>query len=471
MMRFELGLFDPPEMVPFTRINSSVVDSLDHRALALEAAVKGAVLLRNRPVVANTDDRSLNVDSGSGAAVDIAAPSPPPPLLPLDPTRLKRVAVIGPNADNPNSLLSNYNGCLPTSKGGQSPCHLVTPLMGLQTALPGAIVGYAQGCRLSGGNTSGIDAAVQLAHDSDVAVLVLGLTSRGLNEGERLEDEALDRANLTLPGHQLELALRVLAARPQRTVIVLMSGGLVSEPLLVGAAPALVQLFYPGEEGGTALARLLLGQEAFSGHLPVTMVANASQLPPYLVQDMAAGPGRTYRYLKEEPLYPFGYGLGYATFRYSTVTLTPSILYENSTAGNLTVWFTVHNEGAIVSAMVSTSISTAAQVSGLPFMPICMYECRREYVVVGYKMLLLTSGMLHPPCLWVSPCHLFMPPVYATSCLPFVNVTTNRPNICRRAADFLLAVRVASQQYVRGKPVDPGPGSESVLPCASSCHG
>jgi hypothetical protein len=158
-------------------------------------------------------------------------------------------------------------------------------------------------------------------------VLVLGLVSAAGGAVANLEGEAHDRRNgIRLPGHQLALARAVISAQP-RTVVVLISGGMVSEPVLASTAPALVQQFYPGMRGGEALAEALFGLVPFSGRLPVTVVQDTTQLPPYMVQQLSHPPGRTYRYLAVEPMFPFGYGQNsHVAAQYASLRLSPATI-------------------------------------------------------------------------------------------------------------------------------------------------
>jgi beta-glucosidase-like glycosyl hydrolase len=231
-LRFELGLFDPPESSPFAQLGSDALASTPHQQLAKSSAAAGLVLLRNH---------------------NATLPLPPP-------RHLKQLAVLGPNADSKGVLLSDYNGCgddsMEGGDGGYSSCTLVTARQGLRAALDqhgGADVAlaYAAGCTRTGtqkGEDATIAAAAATAAGSDAAVLVLGLMGAAgqQHKAGELEGEAHDRIDgIRLPGRQLALAKAVIAAQP-RTAVVLVSGGVVSEPELSRIAPALVQCFYPG---------------------------------------------------------------------------------------------------------------------------------------------------------------------------------------------------------------------------------
>lgn len=287
--RFKLGMFDPPEKVPYARIPYEVNDSEEHRKLALEMARESMVLLKN--------------EGG---------------LLPLK-KDLKAIAVIGPNADELKVLLGNYNGM---------PSRYVTALEGIRRKVStGTRVYYAQGCDLTNAEdtswgpraTAGFAEALAAAERSDVVIMCLGLSPdlEG-EEGNTPKSKAGgDRTGLDLPGMQKEL-LKAVVATGKPVVLVLFSGS----PLAVNWAhenvPAILQAWYPGEEGGTAIADVLFGDYCPGGRLPVTFVKSLEQLPPFTDYSMK---GRTYRYMEDEPLYPFGYGLSYTAFEYSNLRL------------------------------------------------------------------------------------------------------------------------------------------------------
>ena len=301
--RFRLGEFDPPEMVAYARIPYAVNDSPTHRELALQAARESIVLLKNQ-----------------GG------------LLPL-PKTIRSVAVIGPNADNLDALYGNYNGV---------PSGYVTPYAGIRAKLPpGAEVICVRGCLLKGSRNRDFAAALDAARRADVSLLCLGLSP--LLEGEEVETQAEfgdDRTSLDLPGEQEEL-LKAICALGKPVILVLMNGGPLAVNWAQANVPAIVEAWYPGEEGGTALADVLFGDHNPAGRLPVTFVKSLDDLPPFIDYAMT---GRTYRYLEKEPLYPFGYGLSYTTFEYGRLTLGPPRIEAGE---NLTAAVTIKNTGAM----------------------------------------------------------------------------------------------------------------------------
>ncbi len=436
--RFRLGMFDPPERVPFSKIPLRVVDSPRHRQLSLQVARESIVLLKNEG------------------------------LLPL-PKNLKRLAVVGPNA---NSIqFGNYSG---------QASHAVSPLEGIRRKVSAqTLVTYTSGCEITdkrlspipsvylkpeiseketyglkglyfgnqnlegtplftridpeinfdwGGGTpdpripsdhfsirwtgylippqtgtytlgvvtdDGVrfyfdghlvvdqwhdraaqqntitvelkanraykiqidyfedmgDAvtqlvwnyrvkgenplerrAIQLAKEADVVIVVMGLD-------QSLEAEEKDRDSLELPRVQREFLKKLYSVNP-KLVLVLENGSPVAVPWCTEQLPAILEAWYPGEEGGTAIADVLFGDYNPGGRLPVTCYRSTDQLPPMHDYDLTHG--RTYMYLKEKPLFPFGFGLSYTTFKYSRPTLKASEVTQGSA---LEVSFRLKNTG------------------------------------------------------------------------------------------------------------------------------
>ncbi|HEX7295293.1 MAG TPA: glycoside hydrolase family 3 C-terminal domain-containing protein, partial [Pyrinomonadaceae bacterium] len=426
--RFRLGMFDPPEMVPYSRIPFSANDSLEHRQLALEAARESIVLLKN-------DNNTLPLKKD-----------------------LKSIAVIGPNADSVQVLLGNYNG---------QPSRATTPLAGIrQHVSPQTKVLYAVGASLTdisvvpvpasvlrgsngepglkaeffgnrnlegtpiltrvdkevnsdwgtGSPAPGVvptdefsarwtgklvptvsgkyrfgaiaddgvriyldgkliaedwtqhapttvtgevtleagrtydlkmeyfeakigavarlawqpptttiqspyDEAVSVAKQADVVVMALGLSSQLEGEEMRVSEPGFlggDRTEIGLPARQQKL-LEAVAATGKPIVLVLLNGSAVAINWANENVAAIVDAWYPGEEGGAAIADVLFGDYNPAGRLPVTFYKSVNQLPPFTDYRMQ---GRTYRYFKDEPLFPFGFGLSYTKFKYDNLKLS-----------------------------------------------------------------------------------------------------------------------------------------------------
>ncbi len=285
--RFRLGLFDPGVATPWSALGEATLDSPAHRQLARAAAARAVVLLENR----------------EGA-------------LPLGQS-VKRIAVVGPTADDEEVLLANYHG---------TPSHAVTLLEGIRAAARarGATVRYARGATLagSGGSSAQLREAISAARKSDVVVAVLGLDPR--LEGEE-NDSALnpagDRRALGLPASQENL-LEALVATGKPVIVVLTGGSALAVPFAAAHAAALLEAWYPGEEGGDGVADVLFGEVNPAGRLPITFYRSLAELPPFADYAMR---GRTYRYLTQPPLYQFGEGLSYTTFGYANLVVTPDL--------------------------------------------------------------------------------------------------------------------------------------------------
>jgi hypothetical protein len=277
-LRFRLGLFDPIEKQPYWHIAPEVVRSPEHEAAALDATLQSMVLLKNKRNV-----------------------------LPLSSS--SKVAVVGPLADAKKVLIGNYYGEIcPNETFG---C-VTSPLQAIEKVVGSAHVQYAAGLAdVSDNRTSGIPAAVSAAKSSDVTILFIGLDTS-------IEREGHDRHSITLPGAQLQLA-EELQATGTPLVVVLINGGMVAIDWISHNTDTIVEAFYPGFYGGTALARLMFGQENRWGKLPVTIYGDSyTEEFDMLDFNMAKPPGRTYRYYTGgSTLFPFGTGLSYTTFSLS----------------------------------------------------------------------------------------------------------------------------------------------------------
>ena len=466
--RMKLGMFDPPEMVPYSNIDEKLLDSAAHRAMARKLANEAMVLLKNDGV------------------------------LPLKTTPLK-IAVVGPLADQTKVLLGNYNGI---------PSHTVSILEGIRNEFAHAVINYVPGTQflshdadpvpasaltvdgkpgvkasyakldmanmntpgaptpvatriesnidaaaapipveavalhplaiswdgeitapetgeynlglaadgffrikvddkdvtsawdsngieskvgrlhLDGGKPSKIHveyapgekskiaarlvwskvdlkpqpAAVAAAKSADVVVAVVGITSELEGEEMQVSEEGFkggDRTSLDLPKPEQEL-LEAVAAAGKPLIVVLTNGSALGVNWAQAHANAILDAFYPGEEGGAAVAETLSGKNNPAGRLPVTFYKDVTQLPPF---DSYAMKGRTYRYFEGTPLYPFGYGLSYTTFSYSGLTAPPAAV----TAGQpIVVEATVTNTGRKAGDEVAQLYLSFPSVSGAP---------------------------------------------------------------------------------------------------------
>jgi beta-glucosidase len=262
----------------------------------------------------------------------------------------------------------------------------VTPLQGIRERLPApARLFYAEGCQLQGteldtpGPHGNITEAVLAARRAQVTVLVLGLSPllEG-EEGDAKESPAAgDKLDLELPGLQQQL-LEAVVGVGKPVVVVLVSGSPLAVSFAEQRAAAIIQAFYPGEEGGSALAEVLFGDVSPAGRPPITYPRALSDLPPF--EDYAMR-GRTYRYLEREPLFPFGFGLSFTRFEYRNLSLTSTQLVV---AEDLSIGVTVEvsNTGGVASdEVVQLYVRRAAGSSPRPH-----HELR------GFQRLHLAAG-------------------------------------------------------------------------------
>jgi len=270
-----LGILD--QNVSYRNIGPEVVDTLEHRQMALTAAQQGIVLLKNE---------------GN--------------LLPL--SLSKKVALIGPHFNATRDMLSIYIGTN-TLVNSHSPEQAIR-------AHGVNVVGTAIGCDLSSTDTSGFAAAVDAAKKADVAIVFVGLHP-GQGGGDAREDEGWDRKDIILPGVQNQLVQAIVATKVP-TVVVLIHGGALAIEWIKDNVPAIIDAFYPGELGGDAITSLLWGDVSPSGRLPVTIYPqDLTTTRDIIDMGLREKGGITYRYYTGKPLWEFGFGLSYTTFRYS----------------------------------------------------------------------------------------------------------------------------------------------------------
>lgn len=301
--RFKLGMFDPPELGPYNTIPLSIVNCPEHRQLAYQAALESIVLLKNEVGV-----------------------------LPIGDS-VHSIAIVGPGAADQNVLLGNYYGMSDT---------LTTLLEGFVGAiLEGVRLEYRPGCLFTQKSTNPINWSLHEAAEADLTIACMGLSP--LLEGE--EGEALltasngDRDEIELPMVQRKY-LEALLKAGAKIVLVLTGGSPIALGDLADQMLAILYVWYPGQEGGRAVADILFGKANPSGKLPMTFPQSTSQLPPFEDYSMT---GRTYRYATVEPLYPFGFGLSYTRFAYSNLALEKETLYSGE---SLRFCFVLANCGA-----------------------------------------------------------------------------------------------------------------------------
>jgi beta-glucosidase len=278
--RFKLGMFDPPGSGKYGKLGRKVINCEKHKQLALKAAERSIVLLKN--------DNNL---------------------LPLD-SSPKVITVACPAAANAHTLFGNYYGVS---------ARFVTILEGMAEKTKdkfGINMEYRQGCLMYGDNSKS-NVVYGEANVSDIVIAVLGLD--GAIEGEEgdaiASDSNGDRTAIELPSWQLKF-LKAVRAAGRKIILVLTGGSPIAFP--EDLADAVIFAWYPGELGGAAVANIIFGDTVPSGKLPITFPASTDQLPPYEDYSMK---GRTYRYMTEKPQYPFGFGLSYTTFRFDSIRL------------------------------------------------------------------------------------------------------------------------------------------------------
>jgi beta-xylosidase len=315
--KFRLGLFDNPFVNP--DYAEKVTNSPEHQAIALKAAQEIMVLLKNQ-----------------GA------------LLPLDLSKLHTIAVIGPDADGLH--LGGYS---------RNPVHGVTILQGIENRIgPKAKVIYAVGCRFTNKSQDwrgwfdndvelvdpktqigNIQKAVEAAKQSDVAILVVG-ENESTNREAWAENHRGDRDSLDLLGAQNDL-VKAVVATGKPVVVLLINGRPLSINYIAEHVPAILEAWWPGEEGGTAAANVLFGDVNPGGKLPITFPHSVGDLPDFY--NHKPSDDRSYEFSTREPLYPFGFGLSYTTFKFDNLKVEPAKIYNGGTA---TVSVDVTNTGS-----------------------------------------------------------------------------------------------------------------------------
>lgn len=308
--RFKLGMFDPPEDVPFASISMDVVACPEHRQLARQIAAESVVLLKNK------DD-----------------------ILPIKP-ETKKIFLTGPSATSLEVLLGNYYGFNN---------EMSTLLEGITGRVPeGMGMEYHPGALFKHPNEISQTWAPGMAQMADLTIACVGNSS--MLEGE--EGESLltpangDREDIALPTSQVEY-IKQLAIHGARIVLVVTGGSPIALGEIEDMVDAIIFVWYPGMEGGKAVADVLFGDVSPAGKLPLTFSKSLDQLPPFEDYSMDE---RTYRYMTEEPLYPFGFGLSYSNFEYADLKLRGDTVKAGE---SLSFNMTVKNTGEIAAAEVA----------------------------------------------------------------------------------------------------------------------
>lgn len=278
-----LGWFDPAEQQFYRKYNRTHVDSIEARQLSLESAQESLVLLKNTNKIL-----PLNVDE----------------------LKNKKIALIGPMADATVAMQGNYHGTAP---------FLIDPINGFKNLTAGKSINIAhvRGCDVSGRDKLGFQAAITLARSSDIVFFIGGID-------HTIEREGTDRNSISLPEIQLELIKELEKVVRSPLHVVMMSGGGIDLSYIRDSSQcaSLIWMGYPGQSGGLALASVIFGQYNPAGRLPVTIYpssfTSSVSMFDMRMRPSSVNPGRTYKFYTGTPVYEFGSGLSYTTFRYST---------------------------------------------------------------------------------------------------------------------------------------------------------
>ncbi|MGB5512590.1 MAG: glycoside hydrolase family 3 C-terminal domain-containing protein [Woeseiaceae bacterium] len=276
-IRFRLGLFDAPGSNPWDEVGTDAIHSDEHVALAREIATKSIVLLKN-------DNNTLPLKK------DIRVPY-----------------VTGPFASSSDILMANYYGV-----SGD----MVTVLEGIANKISlASSLNYRMGVLPFHENINPLNYAPYVARTADATIAVVGISAD--MEGEEVDAIASrdkgDRVNLELPESQAGYIREIAEMKTGPLILVVAAGSPVALGDLYDLADAVLYMWYPGEQGGNAVADVIFGDANPSGHLPLTFPKSVKQLPPYSEYSME---GRTYKYMEQEPLFPFGFGLSFTSFEY-----------------------------------------------------------------------------------------------------------------------------------------------------------
>lgn len=342
-IRIRLGMFDPKEKVPYSAIGEEALENPIHKELSLKMARQSLVLLKNDGV------------------------------LPFSKENLKKVAVLGPNANDPEVQLGNYNGF---------PTRIITPLDGIKDELGESVEIYTDKMTDYFGETPSFSSVLENVKDADLIVFVGGISPR--IEGEEMNVDVAgfykgDRTSIQLPKVQTD-AMKALKATGKPVVFVMMTGSAIATPWETQNTNAILNSWYGGEFSGKAIADVLFGNYNPSGRLPVTFYADDKDLPDFEDYDMK---NRTYKYFKGKPLYPFGFGLSYTTFAYEAVK---GLKKEYSDTETIQCSVKITNSGELIGDEVAQVYVQYPDGRGLPLKELRYFE-RKEIAPAGsYEM-------------------------------------------------------------------------------------
>ncbi|OAB43924.1 glycoside hydrolase family 3 N-terminal domain-containing protein [Paenibacillus antarcticus] len=340
-LKFKLGLFEQPYANPDKA--AKVIGSEEHIKLARQTASEAIILLKN-------EENTLPLSKSTG-----------------------KIAVIGPNADQGYNQLGDYTSPQPRSK-------VVTVLQGISNHLqndPERLL-YAPGCQIKGDSKEGFEYALTCAEQADTVVMVVGGSSaRDFGEGSidlktgasKVTEhswsdmecgEGIDRMTLELAGVQLEL-IQEIHRLGKPVVIVYINGRPIAEPWVDDHAHAILEAWYPGQEGGNAIADILFGEVNPSGRLTISIPKHVGQLPVYYNGKRSRG--KRYLEADSQPRYPFGYGLSYTEFSYSNLTITADTMTPKGTVSvSIELTNTGQVEGSeVVQLYITDVVSTVTR--------------------------------------------------------------------------------------------------------------
>ncbi|MBQ8814259.1 MAG: glycoside hydrolase family 3 C-terminal domain-containing protein [Lachnospiraceae bacterium] len=354
--RMRLGQFD--DDCEYDQIPYDVVGCRAHREAAIRAAEKSMVLLKNDGIL------PLGKDT-------------------------KKLAVIGPNADSRWPLFANYQG---------TPPRYMTVLEGIETVAVDTRIHYAEGCHIFNERIrrealpdDRISEAVIAAKEAGLAVVCVGLDKRyegeQPDEGNREAGGESDKSSLALPNSQLRL-LKAVIATGVDVIVVNMTGSAIDMKWLdeTPNVRAILQSWYPGGEGGLAVARVLFGEINPSGKLPITFYRSTAELPP--ITDYAMK-GRTYRYMESPALYPFGYGLSYTKYKYSDLSVEADASAPSESARTISRQSGCAEDELIdlgSGAIVTVTVENTGSMDGEEIVQLYIKDLESEYEVRNHRL-------------------------------------------------------------------------------------
>lgn len=343
---FKIGMFDPEEKNPYSKIGREVIECKAHKEHAYKMAQESMVLLENKNNI-----------------------------LPLDEKKIKSIALIGPNADDEKTLLANYFG---------TPSEIITPYKSLQARYGNKIkINYIKGVNhiKKIENAPSFEEVAKEASENDIIIFVSGINANFEGEasdvgaGGYVGFQRGDRTSIALPSVQTEL-MKELKKTGKPIILVNMSGSIMSFEWESKNVDAILQAWYGGQAAGDAIVDVLFGKYNPGGKMPLTTYKSDNDLPSFEDYSMS---NRTYRYFRGEPRYPFGYGLSYTSFKYDRISSNQTVSTGKNTVISVYVKNTGKMSGDEVVQLYLTHPQNASQI-----VPICSLK--------GFKRIHLKPG-------------------------------------------------------------------------------